>query len=185
MMAPIIAGLLLSRRGRVLSGGAAWALGAAVKWVPLFLFPLELLSDRRRGRLLAGFAVVSAALALFTLWHYGSSRTSVRESISNQVNQLSSISMPYWLTQLGVPQRLATVLLAVVFLGAYAWLARQAWRGRARLGLCAGLFLLAVPWLQPWYVLWPVSLAAVDDDSAARLLAVALTAYFLRDPLPL
>ena len=47
---------------------------------------------------------------------------------------------------------------------AYVWLLREAARGRARLGLAFGLLLLALPYLIGWYVIWPLALAAWDDD---------------------
>jgi hypothetical protein len=60
-------------------------------------------------------------------------------------------------------------------------LLRSAWRGRTRLGLTAGLFCLSLAWLPAWYVAWPVALAGVEDDRAARVLALGLTAWLLRD----
>ena len=68
---------------------------------------------------------------------------------------------------------------------AYAWLAREAWRGRARLGLAACAALLAVPYLVVWYVVWAVPLAAAEDDEPAGLLSLALCAYLLRQTIPL
>jgi hypothetical protein len=61
----------------------------------------------------------------------------------------------------------------------------EAWRGRARLALATGLLLVATPWLLPWYAVWTVPLAAVEDDRPARLLALALCAYLLRPYVPL
>ncbi len=66
-----------------------------------------------------------------------------------------------------------------------AWLLREAWRGRTRFALCAGLFCLSVSWLTPWYAAWPVALAAIEEDAAGALLALGLTAYLLWDALPL
>lgn len=79
----------------------------------------------------------------------------------------------------------ATLLLGLAFVIAYLWLLVQAWRGRARLGLCAGLFALSLAWLTPWYAVWCIALAAIEDDLAAELLAVGLSAYLLTDALPL
>ncbi len=45
---------------------------------------------------------------------------------------------------------------------AFVWLLREAWRGRARLALAAGLLLVATPWLVPWYAVWAVPLAAIE-----------------------
>ena len=68
---------------------------------------------------------------------------------------------------------------------AYAWLLREAWRGRARLALTAGLLLVCTSWLVPWYAVWAVPLAAVEEDRTARMLALALSAYLLRDAVPI
>jgi hypothetical protein len=76
-------------------------------------------------------------------------------------------------------------LFALAFAVAYAWLAREAWRGRARLGLATCALLLALPYLVVWYVVWAVPLAAAEDDEAAALLSLALCAYLLRQTIPL
>ena len=68
---------------------------------------------------------------------------------------------------------------------AYVWLLREAWRGRARLALTAGLLLVCTSWLVPWYAVWAVPLAAVEEDRTARVLALALSAYLLRDAVPI
>jgi hypothetical protein len=87
---------------------------------------------------------------------------------------------------LGLSEDAAALLLACLFGIAFVWLLRQAWRGRARLALAAGLLLVATPWLVPWYAVWPVSLAAFDeDDRLARGLALVMSAYLLRDAVPL
>jgi hypothetical protein len=79
--------------------------------------------------------------------------------------------------------------VAAVFVGlfaiAYLWLLREAWRGRARLALTAGLLLVCTSWLVPWYAVWAVPLAAIEEDRTARLLALALSAYLLRDAVPI
>jgi hypothetical protein len=79
--------------------------------------------------------------------------------------------------------------VAAVFAGAFAvaylWLLREAWRGRARLALTAGLLLVCTAWLVPWYAVWAVPLAAVEEDRTARVLALALSAYLLRDAVPI
>ena len=73
----------------------------------------------------------------------------------------------------------------MLFVAGYVWLLREAWRGRARLALCAGLLLATTSWLVPWYAVWMVPLAAVEEDTAARVLAVVLTAYLVRGAVPL
>ena len=66
----------------------------------------------------------------------------------------------------------------------YAWLALEAHRGRARLGLAAGFLLVATPYLAAWYVVWALPLAAAEDDPPAQWLAVGLSAYLLRQAVP-
>jgi hypothetical protein len=44
--------------------------------------------------------------------------------------------------------------------------------------------LLATPYLAPWYLIWMVPLAAAEDDRAAQALALLLTAYLLRQTVP-
>ena len=74
--------------------------------------------------------------------------------------------------------------LLLLFALVYLWLLREAWRGRARLGLTACALLLATSWLQPWYAVWALPLVAVEEDRLAQAVALALSAYFLRDALP-
>jgi hypothetical protein len=62
---------------------------------------------------------------------------------------------------------------------------REASLGRARLALTAGLLLVTTSWLLPWYAVWAVPLAAVEEDRAARWLALGMSAYLLRDAVPL
>jgi hypothetical protein len=73
----------------------------------------------------------------------------------------------------------------VAFLGGVVWLAGEARRGRARLGLAACLVLATTPYLAVWYLGWAVPLAAAEDDAAARISVLALSAYLLPQAIPL
>jgi hypothetical protein len=57
------------------------------------------------------------------------------------------------------------------------WLRAAAW---ATTGL-----LLATAWLLPWYLLWPLPLAALSRDKPLKLLLLGLTAYQLGARIPL
>jgi hypothetical protein len=57
------------------------------------------------------------------------------------------------------------------------WLRAAAW---ATTGL-----LLATAWLLPWYLLWPLPLAALSRDRLLKLLLLVLTAYQLGARIPL
>lgn len=185
MMAFPVAGVALARYGRRDLSGAAWAAGIFVKWLPLLLLPLVVARDRLRfgwrGFLVALLALVGLSVAL-----YGLHWVDAASPISGQLRRASSTSIPFYAEKyLDVPQFRVTQLLTLLFAGAYVLLLRQAWHGRARLGLTAGLFCLALSWLPPWYVAWPVSFAAIEEDRAARWLALGLTAWLLRDAISL
>jgi hypothetical protein len=187
MAALVLAALALGASGHRELAGAAWVAGILVKWIPLLLFPLRVLEARaqrrRTGHL--GFAAAAAALVALALWRYGLDWLGAFGPLARNANQETSFSFPHRLTQLGLPRAAALGLLGTAFVVAYAWLAREALRGRARLGLASGLLLLAVPYLAPWYVAWTVPLAAAEDDRTAQLLALVLTAYLLRQTVPI
>jgi len=89
-------------------------------------------------------------------------------------------------TSYALPRRtgLPWWLFAAAYAAAYARLLRAAARGRARLGLALALLLPALPYLIAWYVLWPLTLTAHDDDGAAIVLTLALCAYLLPQRIP-
>jgi hypothetical protein len=62
----------------------------------------------------------------------------------------------------------------------YLVLLRNAWRtGRGRFSLAATALCLTSSLLRPWYALWPVALAALEEDALAAVAAFALSAYLL------
>jgi hypothetical protein len=182
LMAFPIAGLGLAAAGRRELGGSLWPFGVAVKWLPLLLLPLVLARDRLRFGW-RGFAAATVAIAAVSTALYGVHWVHAAKPISSQLRRASSTSVPYYVEKYaGIDQYRVTQVLAVLFALVYVWLLRDAWRrGRARLGLTAGLFCLSLSWLPAWYTVWPVSLAALEDDALARWIAVALTAWLLRD----
>ena len=174
MVALVAIALALGARGRAHAAGAAWSLAVLVKWVPLLLLPLRGLEARAEGRRVGhlGFAATTVAtLGLATaLWrlHW----LSAVVPLSRDVHTATSYALP---SRFG----LSPWIFAAAFALAYLWLLRVASRGRARLGLSFVLLLLALPYLIVWYVLWPLALAAHDDDRTAVVLTLALCAYLL------
>jgi hypothetical protein len=80
----------------------------------------------------------------------------------------------------------ALAFAAAAFALGFAWLARDALRGRARLAAAACLVLVTTPYLTVWYLGWTVPLAAADDDDRlARGCCLALGAYLLPQTIPL
>jgi hypothetical protein len=188
MAALVLAALALGASRRRSFAGAAWAAGIAVKWVPLLFLPLRLLEARRTRRPVdhVGFAVAAAVVGAVAFWRYGWSWLGAFGPLGqNVVEERASVSIPSRIAALGVPADAAVALFAVLFGLAYLWLLREAWRGRARLALTAVLLLLATSFLRPWYAVWALPLAAVEEDRLARWLALALSAYLLPEAVPL
>jgi hypothetical protein len=177
----VLAALAVAVSGRRELAGAGWALAALVKWIPLVLLPLRLLESRARrvGFGYLGLAAAAAVVAAFGTWRYGLAWTETLRPLKEHAERETAFALPHRLTQLGVPREVAIALFAAAFGLAYLWLLRGAWRGHARLGLAAGLLLLAIPYLAAWYVVWTLPLAAAEDDEPAMLLGVALSAYLL------
>jgi hypothetical protein len=187
MIAVVLAALALARATRPALAGAAWAVAIALKWVPVVFLPLRALEARRAGRRVShlGFAAAAALVAGVATWRYGDDWLRSFGNFSGQLGRSTSVSPVRWLTALGLSEDAAIALLIGCFAVGYLWLLYSAWRGRARLALCACLLLLTTAWLVPWYTVWAVPLAAIEEDRTARLVALGLCAYLLRAAVPL
>ena len=183
----VVAALALGASGRRQLAGVAWALGVLVKWVPLLFLPLRALEARSGGRRVGhlGFAAAAGAIVLLATWRYGGDWLRAFGPLARNANDETRFALPHRLQDAGVPRAVALALAAAVFAGGYAWLAREAHRGRARLALAAALLLLTVPYLAPWYVAWLVPLAAAEDDRTAQWLSLGICAYVLPQTIPI
>ncbi|HYX75751.1 MAG TPA: glycosyltransferase 87 family protein [Gaiellaceae bacterium] len=183
----VMAALALAVVGRRHWAGAAWAGAILIKWVAVIFLPLRALEARAQGRRVGhlGFAAVAAAVALAATVQFGWHWLGAFGPLARNANKETQFALPHRLKELGVPHDVALGLFAAVFAVAYFWLARQAWRGRARLGLAAGFLLVCSPYLVPWYVVWALPLAASEDDPPAQWLAVAISVYLLRQRVPI
>jgi hypothetical protein len=188
MMALFVGGLALATSGRRGLAGAAWALSVAVKWVTLVLLPLQLLAARAARRAIpsVGLAAALVALAALASWRYGTAWLEAAGPVTDNLETRSRVSLPSRLAQLtGVSGDVFAAAGLAAFAVLYAWLLVQAWSGRARLALAAAGMLLTTAWLLPWYVVWAVPLAAIEEDRTARWLALGLSAYLLPAYIPL
>ncbi len=189
MMALVLGALALAVAGRLRLAGTAWVGAIAIKWTPLVFLVLRAVEARatRRPVRHLGFAVTAVALAAVAFWLYGWNWVGAITPLARNFEKQAVYSIPHRVSALlGVSEHAVAIVFAILFAIAYGWLVWTAWRkGRARLALSAGLLLVASPWLVPWYAVWPVSLAAVEDDWVAKALALALSAYLLRDAVPL
>jgi hypothetical protein len=186
LAALVVGALALAATGRRQLAGAAWALAILVKWVPLVLLPLRALEARAQGRRVGhlGFAGAGVAVAAVATWRYGWHWLEAFGPLARNANRETSFALPHRLEQLGLPRAAALALLAALLAAAYVWLAREALRGRARLGLATVLLLLALPYLAVWYLVWAVPLAAAEDDRRAQVLTLAAAAYLLPQTIP-
>jgi len=187
VFALVLAALALGAAGRRQAAGVCWALASLVKWVPILLLPLRALEARAKGRRVGhlGFALTGAAVLFVAtiLWRFEWLRSF--GVLARNANHETRFALPHRLEQLGVPDALAVVLFAGLFVVGYAMLLRRARRGDAPLGRAMILALVTTPYLAPWYVVWAVPLAAAEDDEWAGLAALALCAYLLRQTVPL
>ena len=187
MAALVVGALALAASGRQVWAGAAWAAAVLVKWVPLVFLPLRALEARRTGRPVDHRGFVGAALVLLALatLRYGFGWLEAFGPLARNANTETSYALPHRLQDLGVPRWVAFALFGTGLVLAFAYLVREALRGRARLGLAACALMLAAPWLVVWYVVWAVPLAAAEDDSTAQLISLALCAYLLPQTIPI
>jgi hypothetical protein len=182
LMMVLVAAALALAVHRPRAGGAAWATAIALKWIPLALLPLHLLAERGNRRALAGAALAAAgAFALVACAAFGTSWLDAFGPLAHQAHTETSMSIG---RRLGLAPHTAMMLGAAILVAGYAWLLRSAWNGRARIALAAGLLVLTTPWLLPWYAVWTVPLAAVENDRTARFLALGLCAYLLPGRVP-
>jgi Glycosyltransferase family 87 len=187
MAAFVMAALALAATGRRQWAGASWVAAIFLKWVAVIFLPLRALEARASGRRVGhlGFAAAGIAVAAVASIQFGWHWLGAFGPLARNANKETEFALPHRLKELGLSHDLGLIALAVAFGLAYVWLAWQAWRGRARLGLTAGLLLCASPYLVPWYVVWAVPVAAVEDDPPAQWLALALCAYLLRQRVPI
>lgn len=180
------AAALAIRRRETLAGGA-WALAGLVKWVPFAFLALAAVAARARGRPtgLVGAALVALAVSAPAVWLYGLEWLGALGPLADNLERTTSYALPSRLEEAGVPAEVAVGLAVAVLAAGLAWLARDALRGRARLGRAACLVLLTTPYLAVWYLAWAAVLAGVDDDRVARAGVVVLTAYLLPQTIPL
>ena len=186
MMALVLAPLALGAAGRRGLAGAAWAASIFVKWVPVVFFLLRTVEARARGRRVshAGFGAAVVALAALATLRYGIDWLRAFGPLARNAEGQTSYALPHRVEQLGAPHAVALALAGLVLAAGLVWLAREALRGRRHLGLTGCLLLATTPWLTPWYTIWALPLAAVDEDRRAQLVALGFCAYLLPQTIP-
>jgi len=177
---------------REASAGASLVASAAIKSSSLFVAPFALVAAiRRRSTIRLAAGALAAALAIGVAGHlaFGWDWLHAFGLAGENQGRTSHLSIPVTFARLtGVDEGAARVA-ALALLGlAVAWLLLRTWRGAdwIRAAAWAGTALLLVTsWLLPWYLLWPLPLAAVARDRVLPFVLLALTAYQLGARIPL
>jgi alpha-1,6-mannosyltransferase len=196
---------------REATAGASLVASAAIKSSSLFVAPFALLATARDSMLMGrkttyivAFRPINAKpLGRFVLgglgaavvlgvagylgfgWHWLHAFGLAGE---NQ-GRTSHLSIPVTFARLtGLDEDAVRVAALALFGVAIVWLLARTWRGAdwiASAAWAGTALLLATSWLLPWYLLWPLPLAAVSRDRRLAALLLALTAYQLGARIPL
>jgi len=171
--------------GATFWGGALWPVAALMKAVPVVVLPLELARRRLRVPRSFWFGLGASAVVLLA-WSFAVFRTGWITGSTAAAHETSPIGGVHFLTEAGLRHRYAVVIGGLVFLAVYALLLREAWRrGRGHLGFALAALCMCSSLLRPWYALWPLALAALEEDELSMVAAYALSAYVLfADALP-
>jgi glycosyl transferase family 87 len=175
--------------GRVASSGATVAVAYAVKAAAAFAAPFALIGahvDRRRlviGGVAGAILVILAGLAAFgtsvgggLLAGPGSQTHTSYHSVPALINRATGLD-------LGIAKGLMLGLFALLVIRLLVWTARGGDWVRAA-GWCAAGLLAASAYVTPWYVLWPLPLAAISRDRLLIAFTLALCAYQLPAAIP-
>jgi hypothetical protein len=178
----LLAALAASARARGGLAGAALALGALVKLLPVALLPFVWRAARRRAPVVAGF-LVPCLVALGGVWLLAGGLRGVESGISGYALRWEAASLVHRFLEgafarvfafdesLFDPRRLARAVELALWLGvgALAW-RRRATPAAAAFALLAA-FLVLSPTLHPWYVTWIVPFLALRRSPAFVFLA--------------
>jgi hypothetical protein len=197
-----VAAMLSAREA---SAGASLVAAAAVKASAAVLLPFALLAaanrrptgrnprSRRRlrpvGRMLVGGVAAGVGIGMAAWLGFGWEWLHALALAGENQGRTSHTSIPITLARLtGLDPDSARVAFLAIYAGLVIYLLVWTWRGgdwlRAAAWATSGL-LIATAWLLPWYLLWPLPLAALSRDRVLQLLLLGLTAYQLGARIPL
>jgi hypothetical protein len=198
-----VAALVVRREA---SAGASLVASAAIKSSSLFVAPFAAVATSRdsmlTGRKLdtwaslrpinrpaAGALAAAIAIGVAGYLAFGWEWLHAFGLAGENQGRTSHLSIPVTFARLtGIDEGAVRVAALALFGAAVAWLLVWTWRGadwiRAAAWAGTGL-LLATSWLLPWYLVWPLPLAAVARNRALALVLLALTAYQLGARIPL
>jgi len=190
---------------RETAGGAWLAAAVAVKASTAVVIPFAFFGAVNRGptglrrdistrfrpvsRMLVGAAVATVAIGGGAYLGFGWSWLDAFGLAGENQGRTSHLSIPITTARLtGLDptaiRTAALTLYAALLIYLLIWTNRGGDWLRAT-GWATFALLLATAWLLPWYLLWPLPLAALSRDRALKLLVLALTAYQLGARIPL
>jgi alpha-1,6-mannosyltransferase len=141
------------------------------------------------ARLLVGAGVTVVGIGLGAYLGFGWHWLDAFVLAGENQGHTSYMSIPITAARLtGLNPDAARVVALALYAGLVAYLLIWTYRGndwlRAAAWATTGL-LLTTAWLLPWYLLWPLPLAALSRDRPLKLLLLILTAYQLGARIPL
>jgi len=192
MLLVLLAGVALIERDRLVAGGAALVGAAAIKLSAGLVIPFFVLRRAPgRLRLLAGVAAAAVVVVAISVVAFPDHALGMFDKLQRQGALVDIASVPLGAAYaLGLPRvipqevRDLHLLLAAWTLG---WLVYVARGGDAL--AAAGWALLGVvvtsTWLLPWYLVWPLGLAAAADRRRLLLATCAVGASYAIGHAPL
>jgi hypothetical protein len=181
-----VAGVLTAREA---SAGVALIGAVAVKASAGIAAPFALLGAAHKKRLVVGAAVAAALTIAVAYLAFGWNWLDAFTLAGENQNRTSHLSIPITTARLtgldpDAVRATAIALYAALVFYLLAWTYRGGDWLRAAAWAIFGL-LLATAWLLPWYLLWPLPLAALSRDRVLQALLLMLTAYQLGARIPL
>ena len=179
MVVLILAGIAAVLAARPAPAGAAITAAAGVKVSAGLVLPFALMATRRRAEMVLGAIAAAAAMAALSLAAFGF----LGPGLDTQSSPVTPLSPPN-LLGLALGQGGATApvraLVTVGLVATVGWLLVRTARGYdwiAAAGWATLALVLSLSWEMPWYVLWPLPLAALSPSPRLRRATLALTVF--------
>jgi hypothetical protein len=184
-----MAGALVLSAGsspRYRSGALALAAGVGVKVTAGIMLPFVVLAPpswRERARVAAAAIAGLALVAAIGLIGFGSHALGFINAVGEQQQLVAVHSIPAETARLfglhGTPTwwRRCFLIAFVLVLACALWRTARGADWRVAAGWSTLALLISTAWLLPWYVVWPLPLAAVCGDRRLRTATLLLCAY--------
>ena len=190
MIALFLGSLAAWTSGRRQIAGVLWVLSIAIKWVPLMWVPLDVLANRKTGARppWLGLAIGLGAVSVMATWLFGLSWLDSFVPIGDQLGLSSSTSIPFHVASLldvpaalGRPRHSSCSSLAAYCALLRPGVARPIAEGHSPRRSCSA----RSPGSGRGTSSRVMPLAVIEEDGPAEVLSLGLTAFLLRDVLPI